>query len=155
MFDEIDPRSPTPLYEQIAARVRVAVAAGDLDPGDALPSARKLARDLRVNPATVVQAYRDLAANGFVEMRHGKGTFVLEVSPYLMDEERATRAQELVRALLQDAARLGFGIDEGGGSWTGDAWSPSFPCSASRTASSDCVSSTPRTRWSTRPPSPS
>ena len=112
MFDEIDPRSPTPLYEQIAARVRVAVAAGDLAPGDALPSVRKLARDLRVNPATVVQAYRDLAADGFVEMRHGQGTFVLEVSPYLMDEERATRAQELVRALLQDAARLGVGIDE-------------------------------------------
>ena len=112
MFDEIDPRSPTPLYEQIAARVRVAVAAGDLVPGDALPSVRKLARDLRVNPATVVQAYRDLAADGFVEMRHGQGTFVQEVSPYLMDEERATRAQELVRKLLEDAARLGIGAEE-------------------------------------------
>lgn len=112
MFDEIDPRRPTPLYEQIAARVRVAVAAGDLAPGDALPSVRKLARELRVNPATVVQAYRDLAADGFVEMRHGQGTFVQEVSPFLMDEERATRAQELVRTLLADAARLGIGADE-------------------------------------------
>lgn len=112
LFDQIDPRSPTPLYEQIAARVRVAVAAGDLSPGDALPSVRKLARDLRVNPATVVQAYRDLAADGFVEMRHGQGTFVQEVSPFLMDEERATRAQELVRELLADAARLGIGADE-------------------------------------------
>jgi len=112
MFAEIDPRSPTPLYEQIAARIRVAVAAGDLSPGDALPSVRKLARDLRVNPATVVQAYRDLAADGFVEMRHGQGTFIQEVSPFLMDEERATRAQELVRRLLEDAARLGIGADE-------------------------------------------
>lgn len=112
MFNEIDPRSPTPLYEQIAARVRVAVAAGDLSPGDALPSVRKLARELRVNPATVVQAYRDLAADGFVEMRHGQGTFVQEVSPFLMDEERATRAQELVRKLLEDAARLGIGAEE-------------------------------------------
>lgn len=112
MFAEIDPRSPTPLYEQIAARIRVAVAAGDLSPGDALPSVRKLARDLRVNPATVVQAYRDLAADGFVEMRHGQGTFVQEVSPFLMDEERATRARGLVRKLLEDAARLGIGADE-------------------------------------------
>ena len=112
MFDEIDPRSPTPLYEQIAARIRVAVAAGDVSPGDALPSVRKLARDLRVNPATVVQAYRDLAADGFVEMRHGQGTFVQEVSPFLLDEERATRAQELVRGLLADAARLGIGTEE-------------------------------------------
>jgi GntR family transcriptional regulator len=112
MFGEIDPRSPTPLYEQIAARVRVAVAAGDLAPGDALPSVRALARDLRVNPATVVQAYRDLAADGFVEMRHGQGTFVQEVSPFLMDEERATRAQEMVRRLLEDGARLGIGVEE-------------------------------------------
>lgn len=112
MFDAIDPRSPTPLYEQIAARVRVAVAAGDLEPGDALPSVRALARDLRVNPATVVQAYRDLAADGFVEMRHGQGTFIQEVSPYLRDEERAARAQAMVRKLLEDAARLGIGIEE-------------------------------------------
>ena len=40
LFNDIDPRSPTPLYEQIAARVRVAVASGDLRPGDALPSVR-------------------------------------------------------------------------------------------------------------------
>lgn len=112
MFDEIDPRSPTPLYEQIAARVRVAVAAGDLAAGDALPSVRALARDLRVNPATVVQAYRDLAADGFVEMRHGQGTFIQEVSAFLREEERATRAQQLVRGLLEDAARLGIGVEE-------------------------------------------
>lgn len=112
MFNEIDPRSPTPLYEQIAARVRVAVAAGDLCPGDALPSVRVLARDLRVNPATVVQAYRDLAADGFVEMRHGHGTFVQEVSAFLRDEERATRAQQMVRKLLEDGARLGIGVEE-------------------------------------------
>jgi len=112
VFNHVDPRSPTPLYEQIAARVRVAVAAGDLVAGDALPSVRALARDLRVNPATVVQAYRDLAADGFVEMRHGHGTFVQEVSPFLRDEERATRAQQMVGKLLEDAARLGIGVEE-------------------------------------------
>jgi GntR family transcriptional regulator len=112
VFADIDPRSPTPLYEQIAARVRVAVASGELAPGDSLASVRALARELRVNPATVVQAYRDLAADGFVEMRHGQGTFIQEVSPFLRDEERATRAQQMVRKLLQDAARLGIGMEE-------------------------------------------
>ena len=112
MFEGIDPRSPTPLYEQIASRVRLAVASAELAPNDALPSVRALARELRVNPATVVQAYRDLAADGFVEMRHGQGTFVREVSPYLREEERATKAQEMVRKLLQDAARVGIGVDE-------------------------------------------
>ncbi len=112
MFDDIDPRSPTPLYEQIAARIRVAVAAGELTPGDSLPSVRALARSLRVNPATVVQAYRDLAADGFVEMRHGQGTFIQEVPTYLRDEERHTQATKLVRKLLQDGARLGIGAEE-------------------------------------------
>jgi GntR family transcriptional regulator len=112
VFEQIDPRSPTPLYEQIAARVRVAVAAGDLKAGDALPSVRSLARDLRVNPATVVQAYRDLAVDGFVEIRHGQGTFVQEVPTFLRDEERQAQAQKLVRRLLQDAARLGIDVED-------------------------------------------
>lgn len=112
MFESIDARSPTPLYEQIAARVRVAVAAGELSPGDALPSVRTLARDLRVNPATVVQAYRDLAMDGFVEIRHGQGTFVQDVPRFLRDEERTAQAEKLVRKLLQDAARLGISAEE-------------------------------------------
>ena len=112
MFTRIDPRSPTPLYEQIAARVRLGVASGELTPGDALPSVRALARELRVNPATVVQAYRDLAADGFVEIRHGQGTFVREIGPFLRDEERARKAEEMIRKLLEDGARLGIGVEE-------------------------------------------
>lgn len=112
MFDGIDPRSPTPLYEQIAARVRVAVAAGELAAGESLPSVRALSRELRVNPATVVQAYRDLSADGFVELRHGQGTFVKEVSTLARAEERAAQATDMVRKLLQDAARVGIGAEE-------------------------------------------
>jgi len=112
VFTGIDPRSPTPLYEQIAARVRMAVASGELADGDALPSVRALARDLRVNPATVVQAYRDLATDGFVEIRHGQGTFAKEVPGYVRQEERDAQAALLVRRLLQDAARAGLGAEE-------------------------------------------
>lgn len=112
MFDGIDPRSPTPLYEQIAARVRLAVASGEMAGGDPLPSVRGLARELRVNPATVVQAYRDLAADGFVELRHGQGTFIKDVPSFLREEERTAQATQLVRKLLQDAARVGIGVEE-------------------------------------------
>jgi GntR family transcriptional regulator len=108
MFEEIDPRSPTPLYEQIAARVRLAVASADLVSGDALPSVRQLARTLRVNPATVVQAYRELESDGFVEMRHGAGTFVRDVSVSRKDDERQVGATEIVRGALQEAARMGI-----------------------------------------------
>jgi GntR family transcriptional regulator len=92
--------------------VRVAVAAGELGPGDALPSVRSLARELRVNPATVVQAYRDLAIDGFVEIRHGQGSFIQDVPMFQRNEERAAQAERLVRKLLQDAARLGIPADD-------------------------------------------
>ena len=108
MFDAIDPRSPTPLYEQIAARIRLAVASDELQPGDTLPSVRQLAAIVRVNPATVAQAYRDLEAEGFVSKRHGAGTFVKEVPTSGKDEEMEQQARELVSILMSDAARLGI-----------------------------------------------
>lgn len=112
MFDDIDPRSPNPLWGQIAARVRVAVAAEELRPGEALPSVRELARRLRVNPATVAQAYKELAQEGFVETRHGAGTFVIEVRRDRRREELKLRAGELVRRMLEDGARLGISATE-------------------------------------------
>jgi GntR family transcriptional regulator len=96
------------LYAQIAGRLRVAIAAGELKPGDALPSVRNLASRLRVNPATAAQAYRDLEAEGFVEMRQGAGTFVREVVPEQRAGERMRQAAQLVRQLVAEAGRLGL-----------------------------------------------
>ncbi|HEY6158545.1 MAG TPA: GntR family transcriptional regulator [Gemmatimonadales bacterium] len=112
MFEHLNPRSPMPLYEQIANRVRVAIASGELRPAAALPSVRLLATQLRVNPATVVQAYRDLESEGFVEMRQGAGTFVREVAPHARARERARQAAGLVREMLAHAARLGVSRQE-------------------------------------------
>ena len=108
MFDNIDSRSPTPLYAQIASRLRVAIASGELGTGDALPSVRNLATQLRVNPATVVQAYRDLESEGLVSTRHGAGTFVQEVGADRKSRERATEARRLVRDLVAKAGGLGI-----------------------------------------------
>ncbi|PYP72261.1 MAG: GntR family transcriptional regulator [Gemmatimonadetes bacterium] len=108
----MDPRSPTPLYAQIAGRIKVAIAAGELRPAEALPSVRQLAAELRVNPATVVQAYRDLEAEGFVEIRHGAGTFVRELAPARRARERARQATALVHKLLADARRIGVSLAE-------------------------------------------
>jgi GntR family transcriptional regulator len=112
VFEHLDPRSPTPLYEQIAARLRLAVASGELQPGETLPSVRQLAARLRVNPATVVQAYRDLEGEGFVEMKQGAGTFVREVADDRRSAERTKQAVRLVRQLLQDAGQLGVTTHE-------------------------------------------
>jgi GntR family transcriptional regulator len=112
MISDIDPRSPIPLYEQIAARIRAGIAAGDYAASDALPSVRQLSAQLRVNPATVVQAYRDLEREGFVEMRHGSGTFVRAMAEGRLVDERAKQARELVRRFVAEAGRLGITADE-------------------------------------------
>ena len=112
MFDHIDPRSPTPLYSQIATRLKVAIAAGELVPGEALPSVRTLASRLRINPATVVQAYRDLELEGLVSTRHGAGTFVQDVAPDRKIKDRAAEATRLVRDLVAQAGSLGITTTE-------------------------------------------
>jgi len=112
VFDQIDPRSPVPLYAQIASRLRLAIAAGEIATGVSLPSVRQLAARLRVNPATVMQAYRDLEAEGFVEMRQGAGTYVRDIEAQRRAGERADQAVALVRRMVADAGRMGLTVEE-------------------------------------------
>lgn len=112
MFDNIDPRSPTPLYAQIASRLRMAIAAGEVRSGDGLPSVRHLAGRLRVNPATVVQAYRELELDGLVTTRQGAGTFVQEVAVERRQKDRQQEARRLVREMLAQAGSIGISVAE-------------------------------------------
>ena len=112
MFERIDPRSPTPLYAQIAARLRVAIASGELNPGDGLPSVRQLAARLRINPATVVQAYRELEVDGLVATRQGAGSVVQDVASDRKSREREQEARRLVREMLASASSLGLSAVE-------------------------------------------
>jgi GntR family transcriptional regulator len=112
MLEGLDTKSAVPLYEQIATRLKAAVATGELRAGDALPSVRQLAGRLRINPATVTQAYRALEGEGFAESRQGAGTYVTSVSKEMRTRERTTQARRLVRTMLADAARYGLGREE-------------------------------------------
>ncbi len=112
LFDDIDARSPVPIYAQIASRVRLAVAADVMASGDPLPSVRTLAAELRVNPATVVQAYRELEAEGVVEMRQGAGSFIASMPNGQRPKVRRAEAKRLVRELLERAGRSGITPDE-------------------------------------------
>jgi GntR family transcriptional regulator len=117
VFRQVDARSPIPLYVQIAGRLRVAVATGELGAGQALPSVRQPASQLRINPATVVQAYRELEQAGVVESGQGAGTFVREIGEARRDSERLREARRLVRRLLQDASSLGVTRDDLDRAW--------------------------------------
>ena len=95
----VDPRDAVPIWKQIEEGMRRLVASGALAPGAAVPSVRDLARDLQVNPATVVRAYQRLVEAGLFAVRRGEGTFVAEAPPTLPKPERA-------RALAEGALRF-------------------------------------------------
>ena len=67
-----------PIYRQIVEQVRDSIDAGVHRPGEALPSLRALAVEIRVNPNTVQRAYEELEREGLVESRRGRGVFVVE-----------------------------------------------------------------------------
>ena len=102
---------PRPIYQQIVDEVRRALVIGTIRPDEPLPSVRELAAELRLNPNTVAQAYRELEREGVVYVRRGRGTFV---SPdYGLDEEeRRALALDVARRALVDAHRNGIGLEE-------------------------------------------
>jgi GntR family transcriptional repressor for pyruvate dehydrogenase complex len=68
------------LYEEVAARIRSLIASGELGPGQALPSERKLAEQFKVGRAVIREAIRQLEVSGLIESRHGGGNYVREVT---------------------------------------------------------------------------
>ncbi|MGI8712615.1 MAG: GntR family transcriptional regulator [Solirubrobacteraceae bacterium] len=73
---KLDPSDPTPLYLQVAAEIRRAIAEGEARPGDRLPLARDLATVLDVNTNTVLRALRTLRDEGLLDFRRGRGITV-------------------------------------------------------------------------------
>jgi len=103
MLIRVDPGSSVPLFEQVAASVRDAIATGDALAGERLPSARELAASLEMNVHTVLHAYQLLRDEGLVELRRGRGAIITG---------GAGGVAELtahVEALVVEARRLGVG----------------------------------------------
>ena len=73
---KIDPSEPTPLYLQVAAEIRRAIADGEAKPGERLPLAKDMATILSVNTNTVLRALRALRDEGLLEFRRGRGITV-------------------------------------------------------------------------------
>ena len=110
MLVSIDPADPRPIYVQIMDEVRRALVVGTLEEGDSLPSVRQLAIDLRINPNTVAQAYRELERDGVVHVKRGQGTFVSAFS--VNGKQRRAIAQDVAARALRDAHRNGVAAEE-------------------------------------------
>ena len=104
--------SDKPIYEQIAAQIRDAVAAGELAAGEQLPSIRALAAQLRISAITTKRAYQDLEAQGYVTTIPGKGCFVADQNLDLLREERLRRVEASLARAVCDAHACGLSDDE-------------------------------------------
>jgi len=104
--------SDTPIYRQITDQVRRAVATGRLGVADQLPSVRALAEDLVVNPNTVARAYTDLAREGLIEARPGRGAFIIRKRKVFTREEGWRRLEPLLESLIGEAMAMDFTREE-------------------------------------------
>jgi GntR family transcriptional regulator len=109
---QIDEADPRPLYQQIVDEVRRAVVVGTLGVEDVLPSVRQLSAELRVNPTTVQQAYRELERAGLVYVRRGQGTYVARLPEARAGAERRRVAELVALRALRDARRHGLELEE-------------------------------------------
>jgi GntR family transcriptional regulator len=95
--------SPDPIYEQIVRQVRAQILAGDLQPGEPLPSIRKLAQTLQISVITSKRAYDELEREGLIDTVGGKGTFVAAPNMDFLREKRVRSVEEKLGQAIQEA----------------------------------------------------
>lgn len=104
--------SGKPIYEQITAQIKNQILSGALQAGDALPSMRLLAKELRISVITTKRAYADLEAQGFIETVQGKGSFVAGGNMELLREERLKHIEDLMARAVEEARSAGVAPGE-------------------------------------------
>ncbi len=101
-----------PIYEQICTQIKAQIISGKLAPGEALPSIRALAKDLRVSVITTKRAYDELEADGFLYTVAGKGCFVAEKNLDLIREQKLKELEDHLSAAVGLAAQCGVSSGE-------------------------------------------
>ena len=104
--------SGKPIYEQIADQVKEQIMAGALAAGDALPSMRLLAKELRISVITTKRAYEELERDGFLENVPGKGCFVAPQNRELLREAQLRRVEEKLTQAIEEARRGAVSLEE-------------------------------------------
>lgn len=108
----VDPSDAVPVWKQIEEGMRRLVATGAMPRGAPVPSVRELAKNLRVNPATVAKAYQRLSEAGVLKVKRGEGTFVEENPPALRRGERREALREGAGRYASLAYTLGAAREE-------------------------------------------
>lgn len=101
-----------PIYEQITSQLKAQIIAGALSPGEALPSIRALAKDLKISVITTKRAYDELEAQGFLYTVAGKGCFVAEKNLDLIREQQLKELEDHLTAAAGLAKSCGLTVGE-------------------------------------------
>lgn len=104
--------SGKPIYEQIADQIKEQIMSGALAAGDALPSMRLLAKDLRISVITTKRAYEELERAGFLENVPGKGCFVAPQNKELLREAQLRKIEEHLSQAVDEARKGAFPLEE-------------------------------------------
>ena len=110
MLFRINHSTGIPLYVQLIDQVKHAIEMGVLRPGEQLPTIRKVAEDLIMNPNTVARAYRELEHAGVIEVRHGAGAFVAYALP--KPNKSFRKARTIVQETVERLLTLGLSHEE-------------------------------------------
>lgn len=100
--------SDKPIYEQIEEQMKALIMNGELKEGDALPSMRLLAKELRISIITTKRAYEDLERDGYIASYTGKGSFVKGINHEMVKETVLYEIEELFEQILKKASVVGI-----------------------------------------------
>lgn len=101
-----------PIYEQITSQIKNLIIQGELAAGQALPSMRLLAKELRISVITTKRAYEELEREGFLENVPGKGCFVAPQNREFLREAQLRRVEERLAQAVDEARKGGFPLEE-------------------------------------------
>ncbi len=104
--------SGEPIYSQISSQIKALIVKGELKAGDALPSMRTLAMELRISVITTKRAYEDLERDGFIESYTGKGSFVKAQNAELIKEENLRIIEEHLSISCEKAKISDVSLEE-------------------------------------------
>ena len=104
--------SGKPIYDQIASQIKNRIISGLLVQGDALPSMRQLAQELRISVITTKRAYEELERDGFIETFPGKGSFVARKNMEFIREEQLKKMEGLLQQAVELAQGSGISQEE-------------------------------------------
>lgn len=104
--------SDEPIYAQIATQIKALIMNGTLKPGDALPSMRTLATQLRISIITTKRAYEELERDGFIETVPGKGCFVKTQNTDFLREEHMRQIETMMEKICEQAKVCDLSLED-------------------------------------------